>query len=103
MAVAEIHEADIGTILRFTIKDGTVILDISGATTKDILLEKPGPTVVTKAGAFFTDGTDGILQYTTIAADLNIVGLWRAQVSLVLPSGSWKTSFTEFRVHKNLA
>lgn len=103
MAVDEIHVGDIGTKLRFKIQDGLTIVDISGASVKDILLEKPDKTVLTKAGVFTTNGVDGLLEYITLSGDLDTAGSWRAQASLILPSGSWKSSLADFTVHSNLA
>lgn len=98
----EIHLNDIGTIFRFTVKDGSAVLDISGASTKNIVFKKPTGATLTKAGSFFTDGTDGILQYTTLTGDLDTLRIWQAQVSLVLAAGTWKTDVVEFTVHENL-
>lgn len=103
MAQDEIHKGDIGTILRRTLMDGDVVVDISSATTKNILLHNPYGVLKTKAGVFTTDGTDGALQYTTIAADLDVVGRWRLQAYIVMPSGSWHSDISDFQVFDNLA
>lgn len=102
MAANEIHNGDIGTIFEVTLKDGTVLVDLSGATTKEILFLPPNKALKTKTAAFKTDGTDGIIQYTTLAADLDQAGKWKLQAHVVLPTGEWKSDIAEFRVHKNL-
>lgn len=104
MAAEEIHKGDIGTIIELTIKDGSQIVDISGATTKDIFLKKPvSSTVLTKSGAFSTDGTDGKLRYSTINGDLDEVGVWEVQAHLINPAGEWRSDIKEMSVFDNLA
>ncbi len=103
MASLEIHKLDIGTVLTTTIKDGTSIVDISGATTKDIILGKPDGTSLTNAGTFTTDGTDGKIYYTTILNDLDQIGWWKIQGYIVSSSGGeWRSDIGNFEVHKNI-
>ncbi|MEE9593247.1 MAG: hypothetical protein V3W28_06685 [Thermoplasmata archaeon] len=94
---------DVGTIIRLTITDtaGTAI-DVSSATTQEIILRKPDGTVVTKTSVFTTDGTDGKIEYVTIADDLDAVGSWQAQANIVLPSEAWRSAVASFRVRANL-
>jgi hypothetical protein len=102
MAANEIHVGDIGTVFQVTIKDDTVTLDISGATTKQIIFTKPSAEDVAKAAEFVTDGSDGLLKYTTIANDLDENGPWQIQARITLPSGTWRTDVREFQVFANL-
>lgn len=95
---------DIGLILRLTIKkesDDTA-LDISGTTTKNVLIEKPSGTLLTKAGSFTTDGTDGKLQWTTVDTDLNEVGLYEIQAHVVDASVNLKSTRGQFTVDQVL-
>ena len=103
MASGEIHKNDIGTIFRVQIinASGTVV-DISGASSKNIYFQKPDGTDITQAGSLTTDGTDGLLQYATIAADLDQVGLWSYQAKVVLGTGTWSSSIIDFDVFPNL-
>ena len=102
MAANEIHQNDIGTVFQITVKDGDNTIDVSGATTKNFLFQKPDGTDVSKAASFVTDGTDGQLKYTTVTDDLDTVGTWYLQVELVLPAGTWRSDITKFRVYNNL-
>ncbi len=102
MANEEIHIADIGTVFEIEFKDGTTTVNISTATTKNIIFCKSDGTKDTKAGVFTTDGTDGLLRYTTVANDLNISGLWKIQGHIIISGGSWKSSIGLFEVHKNV-
>lgn len=98
----EIHVGDVGTIFEVTVTDSGVAVDISAATTKQIIFAKPDGTIVVKDAVFVGTGTDGKLKYTTIANDLDLKGDWRLQVKVVLPSGTWKSDIQEFKVYLNL-
>lgn len=103
MAANEIHVGDIGTVLRRTVQDNGDVVDISGATTKQILLKGPSGALKTKTASFTTDGTDGQLQWTTILNDLDEAGQWGLQVKVVLPSGTWSSDIEWFTVYGNLS
>ena len=68
MTTIYVHNGDVGTVFRLTITDtdGTAI-DVSTATTKYIYFQDPAGTKTQQTAAFYTDGTDGKIQYTTIA------------------------------------
>jgi len=102
----EIQVGDIGTVLKFTIRDYgedlTPIVDISTATTKQIILQKPDGSTVLKTATFETDGTDGVLTYTIASDDIDESGQWKAQAIVVLSTGRWSTNIDEFFVKPNL-
>lgn len=102
MSADEIHVGDIGTVLRATVKDGSNAVDISGATTKQIILRRPDGTTLEKNADFTSDGTDGRMEYSTVSGDLNQAGSWMLQGYVVLPVGSWKSDTKIFRVYENL-
>jgi hypothetical protein len=99
-----LHVGDIGAVIRRNLKnvDGTV-LDISSATTKEIVLLSPSGDKATKTAAFTTNGTDGKLQYTTtITTDLHEPGVWRAEAHVILSSGEFRSDAPPFVVSGNL-
>ncbi len=98
----EIHLGDIGTIFEITLKDCDEVVDLSGATSKLIIFKKPDKIVVTQTASFSTDGTDGIIQYATVLDDLDQTGFWYIQANVTLPSGTWSSEITRFKVYKNL-
>ena len=107
MSKKEIHLGDIGTVIEVEVKTinssgEEVILNVSSATTKQILFTPPKGVKKTKTAEFLTDGTDGILTYTTVADDLDEVGTWDAQPHVVLSSGTWSGSIERFEVYPNL-
>ncbi len=108
---SEIHVGDIGTVFEVTLKDegnSPEIVDISTATTKELLFKAPSGTTLTKTAAFTTDGTDGKLEYTTTSAtDLMMEGNWQIQAHIILGSASpkdaeWHSDIGSFRCHPNL-
>lgn len=103
----EVHIGDIGTVFRVTLNDcggGTpVVVDVSSATTKQILFTKPDKTVLTKDATFTTDGTDGQIEYASIDGDLDAKGTWKIQARIVFPNGSkWSSDVSKFKVYPNL-
>ena len=102
MAKNEIHLNDIGTIFEVTVQDDGVVVDISGATTKEIIFKKSRGEVVTKPAVFTTDGVDGKMRYVAVAGDLDERGQWELQAHVVLASGEWRSDVDVFTVFPNL-
>ena len=99
----EIHEGDIGTIFRVVIVEDDQVIDISTTTPRNMYFRKPSEDVLTKAGVFTTDGTDGLLEYKAVTGDLDEVGVWRIQAELFFPSGDkWGGEVGKFTVHPNI-
>ena len=97
-----VQQGAVGTTLQLELLDDGAVVDVSSATTKEIILEKPDGSTVTKTAAFVTDGTDGKIKYTTIAGDLDQVGRWRIQGRIISSSGNWPSEAGTFRVKANL-
>ena len=100
---------DIGTVFRTTIKDqdGTAV-DVSSASTLQIIFKKPDGTILTKTAVFTTDGVNGNIEYPTISGDLDTAGSWTWQARVVIGSTEWKGLDTnglenKFLVKKALA
>ena len=101
----DIHVGDIGTVIEVAIVDQAgVAVDISLATTKEIILKKPAGTTDTKTAAFSGDGTDGKMRFvTTLAGDLDTDGDWFVQGHVVIPAGTWHSDVGTFPVLPNLS
>lgn len=99
----EVHVGDIGTIFRVTLYDGTSVVDLSSATEKLLVFQKPNRDSVAQTAAFYTDGTDGILQYQTVTDDLDMSGAWSIQAVVTLSSGKWSSSVGTFTVYDNIS
>lgn len=103
----ETHVNDINTIFRVTIYDttstgGSVVSDVSSASTITFTFKRPDGSTFTKSGSLTNDGTDGKVQYTTIDGDLNTSGTWSIQVLIVSSAGTHNTSVGTFRVFENI-
>jgi hypothetical protein len=58
-----------GAVLRTTIKKAGTIFDISSASLMQVRIFRPDGTTTTGTAGFHTDGTDGMVSYTTVATD----------------------------------
>ena len=106
MAVTNIvHDDDFGFVITVTFISRVtgLALDISGATTRRIDIRNTRTGVVNQnAATFVTDGTDGQLQYTTVAADFADVGLWEVQGVALSVSVRFATDVADINVRRNL-
>jgi len=101
MAADEVHVNDIGTQFRLTVKDGTDVVDVSAASTLYIYFYKPDGTILTKTATLVNDGTDGLIQYTTVDGDINVVGRWKLQAYVQLGTSVFYSDVQVFKVHRN--
>ena len=94
-----IHDTDIGTIFRLTVKDadGTAI-DVSTATVKFIYFQKPDRSRLKKTAAFLTDGSEGIIQYVGVSGDIDQIGDWQVQGYVETSDGKFFTEVEKFIV-----
>jgi hypothetical protein len=101
--VDEVHLNDVGTIFRMTLVDSDgAAVDLSSSTQKQLIFQKPSGATLTKTAVFYTDGTDGKIQYTTQSGDLDELGEWKWQAYIVNPVGSWRSNIDKFRVYGNI-
>jgi hypothetical protein len=98
----EIHQYDIGTIFEVTVLEGETPVDLSSAAEKTMIFQKPDKTLLEVPGVLATDGTDGVLHYTTVEDDLDQIGSWKLQLFLAFPVGEWHTDIGKFKVYANL-
>lgn len=98
----EVHIGDKGTLLEVTLYDCTEVVPLQDASVKEIILLKPSGNKVTKTASFKTDGSDGIIQYISLATDFDEVGVWKLQGHVVLPTGEWRSDVGKFKVIDNL-
>lgn len=89
-------------MIKLVVMSGSAALDVSNATTKNIIIERPDDTLVSGSAAFYSDGTDGIIYYMTGGSDLNQDGEYNAQAYLVTPSFTGYTTPISFAVYENL-
>ena len=100
---AEIHVADIGTAFRLLVKDqADEVVDLSDASSMQVVFQLPDKTSETKDCEWLTDGTDGTVQYVTVDGDLSQAGRWRLQAVVVVPAGTFHSNIHKFKVFTNL-
>lgn len=89
-----IHVNDIGTIFKVRIVNDLTgsPLDISGASTKQIIIKKHQGVAVARDATFTVDGSDGWMQYSAVSGDLDINGEYSIQGKVV---GGGYTNFSE--------
>ena len=109
MPANEIHVDDLGTKFIVTVKDGDSVINVSGATTKNIIFKKPSGTKVTAAASFETDGSDGVISYIvtgTEDGDLGVLdeaGTYKIQAYVVLSAGNeFRSDISTFKVYRNI-
>lgn len=100
------EQAQVGAvnlIIRGTVKEDDVVVDVSTCTTKQMILRKPNGAVLTKTAVFDTDGIDGKLKYLTVSGDLDVAGSWSAQAYVIFPGGfDGRSEVERFWVNSNL-
>jgi hypothetical protein len=101
---AAIRKNDIGTVFRGTVKDqASAVVNISTQTKLEMVFTKPGGANVVKTAVLSTNGTDGKMQYTSVANDLDTEGEWSFQGYVELAAGQkWHSDIHHFRVEGNL-
>jgi hypothetical protein len=97
-----IHVGDIGTLIVMTCMDGDDVLDISSSNPRVIRLAAPDGTGASHFASFTTDGTDGKIQYATVADDIDQAGEWMTQAWLFLTSGLIHSEARRLCVEDNL-
>lgn len=103
MASGEIRVEDVGTMFLITLKDGNNVVDLSGATVKQIIFHKPDSSLLTKTATLYTDGTDGKIYYTTLDGDLDQEGLWKIQAYVQFTvAAKFHSDIGTFQVYSNL-
>jgi hypothetical protein len=98
----KIFENDVGTAFELTITDADGVVNLSGATTLQIVFQPPLCDKITKTASLKTDGSDGVVRYVTQAGDLVGIGVWKCHARVVLPSGDWFSDEYTFRVYPRL-
>ena len=101
---SEIHQNDIGTRFLMTVKDGSDLVNISGALSLRVDIRKPSDSIINRSALRFNDGSalSGVMYYDTVAGDLDEIGNYKLQGRVTLPSGTYHTDIHTFKVHCNL-
>lgn len=93
---------EVGIIVTATLEENGTALDISGSTTRQLIFVSPTHQKRVFPCTFTTDGTEGKMQYTTLAGDLDVSGDWQIQAFVVLPGGSYYSQQVSVHVEDHL-
>ena len=99
---AKIHTGDTPDFEHTMRDDDDVIVDISSPITLTMFLLKPDGTVLTKTASLVGDGTDGLMHYQVLTADLDAQGDWSRQAYVKTAGGEWTGKLFKFTVHRKL-
>lgn len=100
--MTEVYKDDVSTVFEITLKEGGVVVDVSTASVKQIRFKKADDTTLTKDASFTTDGTDGKIEYTTVANDIDQDGTWEIQAYIEMGGGKWSSDIERFEVFPNI-
>lgn len=100
---SDIQVGVINLVIRTVIMERGLVVDLSTATIKQLVLKSPKGIIQIKAAIFTTDGRDGMIQYTTTSInDLNESGTWQVQAYLEMPDFVGYSTISSFLVNANL-
>ncbi len=103
--IGQIHGSDIGSVIIATISSAGVVANVSDASdsgTKELVFRDPSENLLTKNAVFTTNGTDGKIQYTSVAGDFDEAGRWRIQAHISDADEDYFANVGEFTVLGNL-
>lgn len=83
-------------------QEGNVV-DLSTASSLVILLSPPDGFAQEFPATLVSNGLDGLLQYLTVASDLNEVGSWGIQSQITYGATVLRTRWAYFSVEKNIS
>lgn len=101
----ELGKGDNATTLTLTLYTDaakTTVKDISTSTSVACIIKDPLENVTSKAASLTTDGTDGKVDLTLLAAELANEGLYEVQVKVTGTPWSGQSSSYEFVVRDTL-
>lgn len=88
-----IKKGDTKRPLQWLLEHDAEVVDVSGATSKKFFMKSESGEVKVNGGACtnVNDGTDGLVQYQQVAADIDTAGYYYAEVQIVHADGKIET------------
>ena len=100
---AEVHIGDWGTELRLTLKDGSDVVSLVGATYQRVRISDPDENVIIRDLVIRNPpGTDGKVKYVFQDGELDVEGQWEYQAKVLYSGGFWQSDILNFTVYVNL-
>lgn len=91
-----IHAGDVGITFTATIKDGGAVVDLTGVLSTTFIFNPPGGAAISKAASLVTDGSDGMINYTSESGLFTVPGSWTLQTKVVFASPA-RTFYTDLK------
>lgn len=98
----QLRVGDINVQLLVTIMEDGAAVNLTTATSKQLLIRKPSGTLLTINPSFFTDGSDGKIYYNTASGDIDEEGMWKIQGTVSISSGFYQSQIKNFQVYGNI-
>lgn len=99
-SVRKIQVDDSGAQFRLTIKRGDETADVSAVLARSMTFTRPDGSTFQRDAKFHTDGSDGVICYTTVAGDLDSAGEWSVQAQVDLGDSDFRSEVHCFAVHE---
>lgn len=101
--MASVHIGDTNISLRLKFIDSAQsAIDISGYTTLTILLQDESGTTSELSASFVTDGSDGLIAYSSTASTFSTSGTYRIQGKVSDGTTTIRSNVATFQVLPNL-
>lgn len=95
------HLSDTGTVISMQVLEKGEIVNLS-AGSAEIVFRKPNGSCVAKTATFFTDGSDGMIQYIVESGFIDQAGKWSMQAVVSIGDGEWRSDPVWFSVSPNV-
>lgn len=100
---SHVHTGEIGIIFKSQVVDqDNNVVNIGSGYTLSMVFRKPDTTYLTVTPILTTDGSDGLMSYTTKGGDINLPGAWQRQGVASGSTAYWTTDITQFQVLANV-
>lgn len=99
----DIHQSDYGTVIRITLVENGLPVDLTDLTTRQILLKNPTGTVFTKTASLASGVTDGMIKYTAESGLFEVPGTWQVQGRVAGTSTNFYSDIGTFDVKRNVS
>jgi hypothetical protein len=100
---SDIQVGTIGLKIELGLRERYDVLNVSSASPINIIIEKPDNSKTTYPASFLTDGTDGVIYYTTTTTgDLDQAGTYSIQAYMEMSGFKGYSTVSVFEVHANL-
>jgi len=104
MSDYEVHVGDIGTIVKVTIQEEGVAINLTDATTMKIKFQRKDKTTFEMDALIWEDDPEqGIIYCLSVEDTFDLKGEWSIQGYVIFPTGEWHTAKETFTVEDNIS